>query len=85
MLRSSAEVKSPLPNQDHDWEPVVFVPLDESTAYRQLDAYFEREAAKQSLAKAVGIDDNGILERLVDAGFTPATLPALQLARKRTP
>lgn len=45
-----------------------------------LDAYFEREAKKRALAEFACIKDNDLLEALVDADFTPMTLPALQLA-----
>ncbi len=80
MLISANQQKSPLANQDHDWEPVTFVPLSGENGYQQMDAYFEREADKQALADFARIDDDDVLNRLVDAGFTPATLPALQLA-----
>ncbi len=45
-----------------------------------LDAYFQREADKRALAAFAFIDDHDLLETLVNAGFTPDTLPALQLA-----
>ncbi|MFK8111902.1 MAG: hypothetical protein AB8B91_06855 [Rubripirellula sp.] len=80
MLTSAGPINSPLTSQDHDWDPVVFVPLDESTAYEQLDAYFEREAAKRALAEAAGIDNVRVIDALMEAGFRPETLTALQLA-----
>ena len=61
-------------------DPVFFVSADDRIGNQRLDAYFERQAAKEALAYFADIDDDHILDRLVDAGFTPATLPALQLA-----
>lgn len=45
-----------------------------------LDAYSDREAQKQALSSSACIDDHDLLEALVNARFTLATLPALQLA-----
>lgn len=55
-------------------------PLCEEVVYEQVDAYYERETAKRELAEVAHIDDDKLLGRLVDAGFTPKTFPALKLA-----
>jgi hypothetical protein len=80
MVKFASQIVPSLPRQDRYWEPVVFTPLDEPTAYRILDAYFEREAEKQVLSDSSGVSDDDVLTTLVDLGFTPETLPALQLA-----
>ncbi len=55
-------------------------PLDDEVGFAHLDAYFQREAAKQLLADQCDVADDKLLGRLVDFGFTVETLPALQLA-----
>lgn len=80
MVMFANQRKSSLAHQHHNWEPVVSIPFDEQTVLRLLDTNFEREADKQALADFARIDDDEMLSALVDAGFTPATLPALQLA-----
>lgn len=67
-------------HQDWDWSPIAFVPLCKQSPSELLDTYMAREADKKSLADFARIDDDELLGDLVDAGFTPATLPALQLA-----
>ncbi|MGB7346983.1 MAG: hypothetical protein WBD20_22355 [Pirellulaceae bacterium] len=55
-------------------------PLDEEVGYQQLDAYLQRERYKKELAGLARIDDDALVGRLVDAGFSANTLPALPLA-----
>ncbi len=55
-------------------------PLDEQQAYDAVDAYYKREGAMRAIAEVAFIDDDALLGRLLDAGFTPKTLPALQLS-----
>ncbi|MGB7328883.1 MAG: hypothetical protein WBD31_28650 [Rubripirellula sp.] len=78
MLMSPGQAESPLTKRVHDWQPVEFIPLDEPTAYKQLDAYFER-TYREALCEAAGIDDEALIDALIDAGFSPETIPALQL------
>ncbi len=78
MLKQSPD--ETLRSEDEVAGPSLFKPLDEQVGYQELDAYFEREAAKQRLADASRIDDEDLLDRLLEFGFTPLTLPALQLA-----
>ncbi|TWU55894.1 hypothetical protein [Rubripirellula reticaptiva] len=80
MLMLPTTANSPLANPAYDRGAVSLIPLDEPTAYKQLDAYFERESCKRSLCEAAGIDDGDLIDRLADAGFTSDTLSALQLA-----
>ncbi|MGB7328956.1 MAG: hypothetical protein WBD31_29015 [Rubripirellula sp.] len=80
MLMLPTTASSPLINQAYVRSTVSLATLDEPTAYEQLDAYFEREFHRRSLRQAAGIDDGELLDRLVDAGFTSDTVPALQLA-----
>ena len=52
-------------------------PLDDARAYEILDAHFQRESKRQALGEFSRLDDDELLGELVDAGFSPNTLPAI--------
>ncbi len=66
--------------EDDSWDSIANGPMYEQQLYAVLDVFYEREAAKGAIADAALIEDDALLGRLVDAGLTATTLPALQLA-----